>query len=167
MKKRSSIIQASILSLGVATLVACSKEEPPVAQSAPQAAAPAAVAVEQSQPVAEGAIGAVKPGAVRFHYKRAGGDYEGWGVYAWKGVKDEPPKWPGNLGFDGKDAFGVYLDIAVSSEAAMMDFLITDGTGKKDCATDQSVTFPPTIAQRGTEVWIKSGDCKVYTEQPL
>ncbi|WP_374399869.1 hypothetical protein [Niveibacterium sp.] len=82
MKKRSSIIQASILCLSVATLVACSKEEPAVAQSAPQAAAPAAVAVEQSQPVAEGTIGAVKPGAVRFHYQRAGGDYEGWGVYA-------------------------------------------------------------------------------------
>lgn len=165
--KCSSIIQASILSLGVSALVACSNEEPPAAQSAPQVAASAPVVVEQSQPVASGTIGAVKPGSVRFHYQRVGGDYEGWGVYAWKGVKDEPPKWPGNLAFEGKDAFGVYLDIAVSSEAAMMDFLITDGTGKKDCATDQSVTFPPTIAQRGTEVWIKSGDCKVYTEQPL
>ncbi|MCX9158456.1 hypothetical protein OPU71_20230 [Niveibacterium sp. 24ML] len=163
--KPAYFVRVTFLLLGTAWLAACGEKAPE--SSSTDSAAVAPPAAEQSASVAVGGtIGAVQPGVVRFHYQRKGGDYNGWGVYAWKGVKEEGPQWPGNIAFAHEDAFGRYVDIAVARDAALMDFLITDSSGKKDCATDQSVTFPPTIMERGAEVWILSGDCKVYTEQP-
>lgn len=163
--KSAYILRAICILLGTSLLAACGEQAP--SSSSTDSAAVVAPAAEQSASGAVGGvIGGVQPGNVRFHYQRKGGDYDGWGVYAWKGVKEEGPKWPGNIAFEREDAFGRYVDLAVASDAALMDFLITDSTGKKDCATDQSVTFPPSIMERGTEVWILSGDCKVYTEQP-
>ncbi len=108
--------------------------------------------------------GASAPGAgvLRMHYRRGDGAYAGWGVYSWQGTTRSTPTWPANIAFDQSDGFGVYVDLPVDPTKAVVQFLVTDGKGNKNCATDQSLTVSAAIGTSGQEVWIAEQDCLLY-----
>ncbi|MBB4013506.1 pullulanase-associated domain-containing protein [Niveibacterium umoris] len=108
----------------------------------------------------------LQPWTLRVHYQRDNKDYEGWGVYAWKGPRTGAPKWPGNWRFNRKDAFGVFYDVPLGEGATMMEFLITDGKGNKNCPNDQKLELASSLAQKGQEVWLRQGECKIHATKP-
>jgi pullulanase/glycogen debranching enzyme len=106
-------------------------------------------------------------GTIRMHYHRAQGDTAQWGVYSWDGPVNPSPAWiSGRFMMTQSDGFGGYVDIAVDTKKSAIWFLVTDGSGNKNCGNDQSAAFSATIASAGQEVWMLEGDCTVYNTQP-
>lgn len=109
----------------------------------------------------------VAPGVVRMHFYRSENDASSWGVYSWQGPVTPSPAWiTGRFMFNHIDLFGGYTDIAVDTSQHVMKFLITDGSGNKNCGNDQTLLFAPNIAKAGQEAWLLEGDCKVYGKPP-
>ncbi|MDN3577151.1 pullulanase-type alpha-1,6-glucosidase [Chitinimonas viridis] len=114
----------------------------------------------------------IKAGHLRVNLWRKDGVYKDWGVYSWSGPKTPSTGWPGNRYlFDKTNAYGAYTDIEVDVAKGKMDFLITVPTadGKdatKLCGSDQLATFAADIASKGQQVWVKDGDCTVYSSEP-
>jgi pullulanase/glycogen debranching enzyme len=126
---------------------------------------PAAPAYAQ-QPAATAAA-PVAPGTIRVHFHRSQGDAAQWGVYSWDGPQDPSPAWiTGRFMFTQLDSFGGWVDIPLASGKTAMSFLVTDGSGTKNCATDQRAPLPADVATRGHEIWLLEGDCTVYTTPP-
>ncbi|MGC4000455.1 MAG: DUF3372 domain-containing protein [Anaeromyxobacter sp.] len=124
----------------------------------------------------EGGDPEIPAGIMRVHYHRGDGDYTRWGVYSWQGpvnLSNDPELWPGDrylLETPDADGWGRHADIQMDTSQAEMRFLITqtsaDGTSAvKDCSSDQVASMTG-IASAGKEVWVKSGDCTVYTSKP-
>jgi pullulanase len=117
------------------------------------------------------------PGAatMRVHYFRADANYTNWGVYSWQGPKTPSSGWPGAPRFlfttaDG-DGWGEHTDIAMDTTQSQMQFMISlpnalNTDAAKDCSSDQHATLSSTLASTGQEIWIVSGDCTVYTQEP-
>ncbi|MGC3997295.1 MAG: pullulanase-type alpha-1,6-glucosidase [Anaeromyxobacter sp.] len=107
---------------------------------------------------------------LRVHYYRADATYAGWGVYSWAGPTVHS-SWPDTNRwlFASTDTWGSYTDIEMEAGARAISFLITkpDGAGDaaKDCGGDQSAALPD-MSSSGAEIWVKSGDCTVYTTEP-
>nr|WP_315215420.1 alpha-1,6-glucosidase domain-containing protein [uncultured Duganella sp.] len=120
--------------------------------------------------VAMGAATAAAPqasGTIRMHYHRAQGDEAQWGVYSWEGPTNPSPAWiTGRFMLTESDAFGRYVDIPVDTAKAAISFLLTDGSGNKNCGNDQSAAFNANIATVGQQVWMLEGDCTVYSTEP-
>ncbi|WP_229505862.1 pullulanase-associated domain-containing protein [Massilia genomosp. 1] len=112
-------------------------------------------------------IAAVAPGTLRMHYRRAQRDEAQWGVYSWSGPARPSVEWiKDRFMLAASDSYGGYADIPVDATKTRIDFLLTDGSGNKSCASDQAGDFAPDIAARGQELWLLEGDCKVYTSAP-
>ena len=104
---------------------------------------------------------------MRMHYHRAQGDAAQWGVYSWAGPVTPSPAWiTGRFMMTGVDAFGGFVDIPVNTTKSAIHFLVTDGSGNKNCGNDQAANFAPNIASVGQQVWMLEGDCTVYAAQP-
>jgi hypothetical protein len=89
-------------------------------------------------------------GTIRMHYHRAQGDEAQWGVYSWEGPTNPSPAWiTGRFMLTQSDAFGRYVDIPVDTAKTAISFLLTDGSGNKNCGNDQSATFNANIATVG------------------
>ncbi len=117
--------------------------------------------------VVSGAASAVAPGTIRMHFHRIQNDAAQWGVYSWDGPLHPSPAWiSGRFMFTGSDAFGGYTDIALAPGKTAIQFLVTDGSGNKNCGNDQRAALPADVATNGTEVWMLEGDCTVYTSPP-
>jgi pullulanase len=132
------------------------------------ASAPPAVATasESAQRASLGPA-AVAPGTLRLHYRRAQRDEAQWGVYAWSGPAKPSVEWiKDRFMLAASDSFGGYVDIALDTGKGKIDFLLTDGSGNKNCASDQASAFAPDIATRGQEAWLLEGDCTVYASAP-
>ncbi|MFB9240951.1 DUF3372 domain-containing protein [Massilia antarctica] len=113
------------------------------------------------------AAAAVAPGTIRMHYRRAQRDEAQWGVYSWSGPAKPSVEWiKDRFMLAASDSYGGYVDIAVDATKTKIDFLLTDGSGNKNCASDQAGDFAADIATRGQEIWLLEGDCKVYTSAP-
>src|SRR5471030_2662415 len=107
------------------------------------------------------------PANIRMHFHRAAGDASQWGVYSWDGPVNPSPGWiSGRFMMTQGDDFGGYVDIPVNTAKSAIWFLVTDGSGNKNCGTDQSANFSPDIAGNGQEVWMLEGDCTVYSAPP-
>ncbi|HEX7454871.1 MAG TPA: alpha-1,6-glucosidase domain-containing protein [Gallionella sp.] len=116
------------------------------------------------------------PGAatMRVHYFRADANYTNWGVYSWLGPKTPSTGWPGNrflFTTTDSDGWGKHADIAMDTTQTTMAFLITlpnalNTDAAKDCASDQHATLTSALASTGQEIWVVSGDCTVYTQEP-
>jgi pullulanase/glycogen debranching enzyme len=116
------------------------------------------------------------PGAatMRVHYFRADANYTNWGVYSWLGPKTPSTGWPGNrflFTTTDADGWGKHADIAMDTTQTTMAFLITlpnalNTDAAKDCASDQHATLTSALASTGQEIWVVSGDCTVYTQEP-
>ncbi len=113
------------------------------------------------------AIPPVAPGSIRMHFHRTQGDEAQWGVYSWDGPTNPSSAWiTTRFMMTGADSFGGYVDIPVNTAKSAIWFLVTDGSGNKNCGADQSAAFNADIATSGQEVWLLEGDCTVYKSQP-
>ncbi|QJD91146.1 pullulanase-type alpha-1,6-glucosidase [Duganella dendranthematis] len=109
----------------------------------------------------------VAAGAIRMHYHRAQNDTAQWGVYSWDGPVTPSSAWiTDRFMMTQSDSFGGYVDIPVNTTKSAIWFLVTDGSGNKNCGSDQSAAFNSNIATVGQEVWMLEGDCTVYPSQP-
>ncbi|BCJ50885.1 hypothetical protein Asp14428_23600 [Actinoplanes sp. NBRC 14428] len=89
-------------------------------------------------------------GLAVIHYRRADGDYAGWGVHAWKGTPVKPV-WHEPVTPSGFDAFGAVFRVPVRHDAAGLRFVLHRGD-HKDLPDDQRLDF-----SWGREVWLLSG----------
>ena len=109
----------------------------------------------------------VAAGSLRVHFHDAQNDAAAWGVYAWIGPVTPSVVWiTDRFKFSKSDAFGGYVDIPIDAKKTAGKFLITDGTGAKNCANDQDITFATNIATAGQEIWILPSDCTQYASKP-
>jgi pullulanase/glycogen debranching enzyme len=109
----------------------------------------------------------VAAGSIRMHFHRTQGDEAQWGVYSWDGPVNPSSAWiTTRFMMNQADSFGGYVDIPINTSKSAIWFLVTDGSGNKNCGNDQSANFNPNIATAGQEVWLLEGDCTVYNSQP-
>ncbi len=132
--------------------------------------APTPVPVPVPVPVPEPVVVPPPPQAaatLRVYYNRVQRDMASWGVYSWEGPKVPSAAWIADrFMFSTEVAFGAFVDIPVDTAKAAMKFLVTDGSGNKNCGDDQSVNFAADIATKGQQVWLREGDCTVYATMP-
>ncbi|MFF8968203.1 pullulanase-type alpha-1,6-glucosidase [Streptomyces sp. NPDC014995] len=96
------------------------------------------------------------------HYKRADGDYDDWGLYAWGDLADgESTNWPDSHPFTGRDAYGAFAYVKLKPGASDVGFLVIDRQGDKDVSADRTIDVT-----RTGEVWIEQGKEAVLTERP-
>ncbi|MFC3384483.1 pullulanase-type alpha-1,6-glucosidase [Couchioplanes azureus] len=103
------------------------------------------------------AIGTEPPPVVQdentaiIHYRRADGDYTGWGLHVWDGAAD-PTDWSAPLPPAGSDSFGVTFRVPLAAGATGLNYIIHKGD-LKDLPGDQRLD----LASAGREVWLLSG----------
>ncbi|MFG1991174.1 pullulanase-type alpha-1,6-glucosidase [Actinoplanes sp. NPDC048988] len=85
------------------------------------------------------------------HYRRADGNYDGWGLHVWDGAAT-PTDWAAPLPPAGTDAFGVYFRVPLAAGATALNYIIHKGDAK-DLPDDQKLTF----ADGGREIWLLAG----------
>ncbi|MET9357584.1 pullulanase-type alpha-1,6-glucosidase [Streptomyces sp. NPDC006617] len=113
-------------------------------------------------PPAEEVPGAASRDYAVVHYKRADGNYDDWGLYAWGDLADgEATTWPETHPFTGRDAYGAFAHVKLKPGASGVGFLVIDKDGNKDVAADRTID----VTQTG-EVWIEQGEERVATERP-
>ncbi|WP_338763123.1 pullulanase-type alpha-1,6-glucosidase [Massilia sp. METH4] len=109
----------------------------------------------------------VAPGNIRMHFRRIQGDETNWGVYSWDGPQQPSQAWiTDRFMFTGRDAFGGYVDIPLAAGKSAISFLVTDGSGTKNCGADQRADLAADVMANGQEVWMLEGDCTVYAQEP-
>jgi pullulanase/glycogen debranching enzyme len=101
------------------------------------------------------------------HFHRVQNDTAQWGVYSWDGPQRPSSAWISDrFMFADTDGFGGYVDIPLAAGRSAIWFLVTDGTGFKNCGADQHADLGADVATKGQEVWLLEGDCTVYNTQP-
>ncbi|MTV37600.1 pullulanase-type alpha-1,6-glucosidase [Duganella radicis] len=168
MKLQCSLVSQLKFALATGTLAALAAcggggaqdgAQTPTAKAAPMALATASGGVS--------AAAAPAAGTIRMHFHRTQHDESQWGVYSWDGPVNPSPAWiSGRFMMTQSDSFGGYVDIPVDTGKSAIWFLVTDGSGNKNCGNDQSAAFNSNIATAGQEVWLLEGDCTVYNSQP-
>ena len=109
----------------------------------------------------------VAPGSIRMHFHRVQNDAAQWGVYSWDGPQHPSAAWiTDRFMFANSDGFGGYVDIPLAAGKNTISFLVTDGSGSKNCGADQHAALNPDLATTGQEIWMLEGDCTVYATQP-
>ncbi len=96
------------------------------------------------------------------HYHRADGNYDDWSLYAWCDIAEGySTPWPTGHPFVGRDAYGAFAYVKLKPGAANVGFLVIDGQGTKDVASDRSID----VSKTG-EVWLEQGNAEVVTQRP-
>jgi pullulanase len=109
----------------------------------------------------------VAPGSIRMHFHRVQNDAAQWGVYSWDGPQHPSSAWiTDRFMFANGDGFGGYVDIPLATGKSAIWFLVTDGSGTKNCGADQHADLNADVATKGQEAWMLEGDCTVYASQP-
>jgi pullulanase/glycogen debranching enzyme len=109
----------------------------------------------------------VAPGSIRMHFHRVQNDAAQWGVYSWDGPQQPSSAWiTDRFMFTGTDSFGGYVDIPLAAGKSAIWFLVTDGTGFKNCGADQGAKLNADVYTKGQEVWLLEGDCTIYGSAP-
>ncbi|GAA2699615.1 pullulanase-type alpha-1,6-glucosidase [Actinoplanes palleronii] len=88
------------------------------------------------------------------HWRKADGDYDGWGLHVWDGAATGTD-WGSPLKPARFDAFGAVFQVPLADGAAGLSYIIHNGDAK-DLPTDQRLTF----AEAGHEVWLLGGQEK-------
>ncbi|WFE27923.1 pullulanase-type alpha-1,6-glucosidase [Solwaraspora sp. WMMD791] len=91
-------------------------------------------------------------GVAVLHYRRADGDYTGWGLHVWDGAAT-PTDWADPLPPASRDDFGVTFRVPLVDGATGLSYIVHRGDDK-DLPTDQRLDF----AAVGREVWLLAGD---------
>ena len=107
---------------------------------------------------------ALLPGYVRVHYHRTDNHYGGWTIYAFYDTTEYAGDYnSGLVPPTNSDAYGVYFDVAVTSNAQNLGLIIHNtSTGAKDPGPNEFVD-PST---EGFEYWGYTGIGKLYKTQP-
>jgi pullulanase/glycogen debranching enzyme len=109
----------------------------------------------------------VAPGSIRMHFHRVQNDTAQWGVYSWDGPQHPSSAWiTDRFMFASTDSFGGYVDIPLAAGKSAIWFLVTEGSGFKNCGNDQHADLNADVYAKGQEVWLLEGDCTVYNSQP-
>lgn len=118
-------------------------------------------------------VDAVKAGFVRVHYfnkvEEAGDKkYTGWGVHNWNN-SDLPYKtlaagWGTPILFDKHDANFAYVDIELAGAGS--GGLIVHKGDTKACNDNMTLVVTAGDMTAGKNVWVKDGDCTLYTTEP-
>jgi pullulanase len=107
-------------------------------------------------------VARIPANTLRLHFHRTQKDEAKWGVYAFEGPAKPSAKWiEDRFLFTQTDSFGGYVDIPLDSSKTVVKFLVTDGSGSKNCGNDQSLTIAANIATTGQEVWMMEGSCTI------
>ncbi|GAA0561137.1 pullulanase-type alpha-1,6-glucosidase [Paractinoplanes ferrugineus] len=85
------------------------------------------------------------------HYRRADGDYAGWGLHVWDGAATGTD-WSTPLPPVSTDSFGVTFKVPLAAGATGLNYILHSGD-TKDLPVDQRLDF----AAAGREVWLLSG----------
>ncbi|MBL3668631.1 pullulanase-type alpha-1,6-glucosidase [Streptomyces sp. M2CJ-2] len=132
-----------------------------VIDSAGRTASATAASTTGTPPVEEPPSAASRDYAI-VHYKRADGDYDDWGLYAWGDLAEgEATEWPDSHPFTGRDAYGAFAYVKLKPGASDVGFLVIDKDGNKDVSTDRTIDVT-----RTGEIWIEQGEETVTTERP-
>ncbi|MFI7540815.1 pullulanase-type alpha-1,6-glucosidase [Actinoplanes sp. NPDC049599] len=91
------------------------------------------------------------PDTAILHYRRADGDYAGWGLHVWDGAATGTD-WSAPLQPAATDKFGVTFRVPLAAGATGLNYIIHQGD-TKDLPDDQRLDF----AKAGREVWLLSG----------
>ncbi|GLH98980.1 pullulanase-type alpha-1,6-glucosidase [Phytohabitans aurantiacus] len=103
-----------------------------------------AVATEHDKPP-------VEDGVALLHYRRANGDYDGWGLHVWDGAAS-PTEWSAPLAPVARDAFGATFRVPLAAGATGLSYILHKGD-EKDLPDDQRLDF----ATAGREAWLLAG----------
>ncbi|MCY1142400.1 pullulanase-type alpha-1,6-glucosidase [Actinoplanes sp. Pm04-4] len=85
------------------------------------------------------------------HYRRADGDYSGWGLHVWGGAAN-PTDWASPLTPVRTDSFGAVFEVPLAAGATALNYIVHKGY-EKDLPDDQRLTF----AEGGHEIWLLAG----------
>ncbi|MFY1637778.1 pullulanase-type alpha-1,6-glucosidase [Solwaraspora sp. WMMB335] len=96
----------------------------------------------------------VDDGVALLHYRRADGDYTGWGLHVWDGAAD-PTDWAQPLPPAEQDSYGVTFRVPLAAGATGLSYIIHRGDDK-DLPADQRLDF----TTAGREVWLLAGDSR-------
>jgi pullulanase-type alpha-1,6-glucosidase len=91
------------------------------------------------------------PNTAVIHYRRADGDYAGWGMHVWSGAAN-PTDWSAPLQPAATDAYGVTFRVPLAAGATALNYIIHKGDAK-DLPDDQQLDF----GKAGREVWLLAG----------
>ena len=107
----------------------------------------------QAQTVPEGSIG--------INYSRCDGNFDKWGLHAWKnpGIPLPNIEWPRPMEPTGKGDFGVYwhLPLAEFGSSGTVNYIIHQGDSKEQGGRDMKFD-----GKTIKEIWVNSGDRKTY-----
>ncbi|AEV87281.1 sulfonate ABC transporter ATP-binding protein [Actinoplanes sp. SE50] len=90
-------------------------------------------------------------GKAIIHWRRADGNYDGWGLHVWDGAATGTD-WGSPLKPTKIDSYGATFEVPLADGAAGLSYIIHNGDAK-DLPTDQRLTF----ADAGHEVWLLAG----------
>ncbi len=107
-------------------------------------------------------------GVATLHYRRADGNYAGWGLHLWGdaiaegvGTTWDQPRAPTRF-----DAFGAVFEIPLADPSASLNYIIHQPSGDTVPTTREpggDRAFIPIISP---EVWVDSSDPTIHTSQP-
>jgi hypothetical protein len=81
------------------------------------------------------------------------GDAAKWGLYAWGDIAESSQTtWPDSNAFAGEDSYGSFASLRLAEDAGSVGYLVIDGEGNKDYASDR--TFDPDATP---EIWLSAG----------
>src|SRR5229473_47303 len=104
----------------------------------------------------------IPAGHVRIHYFRPDGNYLGWTVYAFGDTTEDTANFNGGpVQVTGRDGFGAYFDVGVTSTAQNVGIIIHNGN-TKDPGPNEFIN----PATQGNEYWQLSGSNILRTTQP-
>ncbi|MBY8872553.1 pullulanase-type alpha-1,6-glucosidase [Micromonospora sp. PLK6-60] len=94
---------------------------------------------------------AVEEGTAVIHWRKADGNYDGWGLHLWDGAAN-PTDWSSPLKPTTIDSFGAVFRVPLAAGATGLNYIIHKGD-EKDQPDDQRLDF----ASAGREVWLLAG----------
>jgi pullulanase len=99
---------------------------------------------------------------VRIHYFRPDGNYLGWTVYAFGDTTEDTSNFNGGpVQVTGRDSFGAFFDVGVTSTAQNVGIIIHKGN-TKDPGPNEFID----PATQGNEFWQLSGSNVLHSTQP-
>ncbi|WP_309238571.1 pullulanase-type alpha-1,6-glucosidase [Actinoplanes aureus] len=91
------------------------------------------------------------PNKAIIHWRKADGNYDGWGLHVWEGAAN-PTDWASPLAPARIDSYGAVFEVPLKEGAASLSYILHNGD-TKDLPTDQSLDF----GKAGREVWLLAG----------
>jgi alpha-amylase len=104
------------------------------------------------------------------HYRRANGDYQGWGLHLWGGAVADAVlaqvAWGNPWPFTAVDDFGARFEVPLKDDTQALNYIIHQPNGDSVPTTREpggDRSFRPIDSP---EVWILQGDPTIYTSRP-